>query len=337
MRIDPSAPRRWLLIKSEMPVPAPDTGTDQWSLDLLLADQDAIPTLIECKLGSNSESSRSILGQLLEYAANGGFYWTAEQLQRYAQQSNPDWRSITLSPVLQDDPSTFFQKMEEHLRAGRMRLILALDHASLRLQSTVEFLSKHLSNAQILLVELRPFKAGNEIFVMPRLFGPNDLQRRMRTAVIGQEARDTHEWDMPSFIAEVGSRGFKQTEATMQRAISAFSVPPWQLTYGRGSVDGALLISAPTVTARRFLTFDTRGKLYFNFSELVKDRDSPGVHLLWDALESFLTKDVGLKLPNDLPSRSPSLTFDEWAPHFESLLARLASTQLHAKTAQDSL
>lgn len=62
--IDPEDPRRWLLIKSEMPVPSPESGINQWSLDLLLGDQMAIPTLIECKLAKNAEAHREILGQL---------------------------------------------------------------------------------------------------------------------------------------------------------------------------------------------------------------------------------------------------------------------------------
>jgi hypothetical protein len=48
-QIDPEDPRRWLLIKREMPVPDPITGSDRWSIDFFFADQDAKPTFVECK------------------------------------------------------------------------------------------------------------------------------------------------------------------------------------------------------------------------------------------------------------------------------------------------
>jgi hypothetical protein len=37
-QIDPDDPRRWLIIRREMPVPDPGSGADRWSLDFLLAD-----------------------------------------------------------------------------------------------------------------------------------------------------------------------------------------------------------------------------------------------------------------------------------------------------------
>src|SRR4051794_5171243 len=55
-QIKPEDPRRWLLIKREMPVPNPESGIDCWSLDFLFADQDAIPTLVECKRFANTQS-----------------------------------------------------------------------------------------------------------------------------------------------------------------------------------------------------------------------------------------------------------------------------------------
>jgi hypothetical protein len=36
-QINPDVPRRWLMVKREMPVPDPDSGSDSFSLDILLA------------------------------------------------------------------------------------------------------------------------------------------------------------------------------------------------------------------------------------------------------------------------------------------------------------
>lgn len=48
-QIDPENPPRWLLVKREMPVPDPGSGSDRWSIDFLYVDHLAVPTLVECK------------------------------------------------------------------------------------------------------------------------------------------------------------------------------------------------------------------------------------------------------------------------------------------------
>src|SRR3954451_13322596 len=53
----------------------------RWSLDHLFVDQDAVPTLVEVKRSSDTRIRREVVGQLLEYAANGTRYWPVEQLR----------------------------------------------------------------------------------------------------------------------------------------------------------------------------------------------------------------------------------------------------------------
>ncbi len=70
-QINPTNPRHWLVIKHEMPVPDPSTGNNRWSIDLFFVDQDAMPTFIECKRYNDTRAKREVIGQMLEYAANG--------------------------------------------------------------------------------------------------------------------------------------------------------------------------------------------------------------------------------------------------------------------------
>ena len=78
-QINPEAPRRWVPIAREMPVPDPRTGTSRWSIDFVFADQSAVPTFIECKRFEDSRARREVIGQMFEYAANGHYYWTKER------------------------------------------------------------------------------------------------------------------------------------------------------------------------------------------------------------------------------------------------------------------
>src|SRR4051794_9686871 len=78
-QINEEEPRRWMLIRREMPVQNPNSGDPRWSVDLFVVDQDAVPTLVECKRALDTRSRREVVGQMLDYAANGHFYWTREQ------------------------------------------------------------------------------------------------------------------------------------------------------------------------------------------------------------------------------------------------------------------
>ena len=57
-QIDSKSPRRWLLIKREMGIPAEEDAADRWSVDHLFIDQDAIPTLVEVKRSSDTRIRR---------------------------------------------------------------------------------------------------------------------------------------------------------------------------------------------------------------------------------------------------------------------------------------
>jgi hypothetical protein len=80
-QIDSVVPRRWLLIKREMGIPAEESGADRWSVDHLFLDQDAIPTLVEVKRSSDTRIRREVIGQMLDYAANAIVYWPVDIIQ----------------------------------------------------------------------------------------------------------------------------------------------------------------------------------------------------------------------------------------------------------------
>jgi hypothetical protein len=76
----PTAPRRWLLVTRELRVPGGESEKARWSLDHLFIDQEGIPTLVEVKRSSNTQIRREVVGQMLDYAANGTLYWSLDQI-----------------------------------------------------------------------------------------------------------------------------------------------------------------------------------------------------------------------------------------------------------------
>jgi hypothetical protein len=61
-QINPEDPRRWLLIKREMPVQGPGTGVSRWSIDFFFVDHEGVPTFVECKRFEDTRSRREVVG-----------------------------------------------------------------------------------------------------------------------------------------------------------------------------------------------------------------------------------------------------------------------------------
>jgi len=67
-QINPDNPRRWLLVKREMPVIDPSTGQNRWYIDFFFVDQSGMPTFVECKLYKNTQARREVVGQMKEFS-----------------------------------------------------------------------------------------------------------------------------------------------------------------------------------------------------------------------------------------------------------------------------
>jgi hypothetical protein len=80
-QVDPDAPRRWLLLSREAALASEEDGAGRWSVDHVLLDQDAIPTLVEVKRSSDTRIRREVVGQMLDYAANAVVYWNLDSLR----------------------------------------------------------------------------------------------------------------------------------------------------------------------------------------------------------------------------------------------------------------
>jgi hypothetical protein len=126
------SPRRRLLVKREAGVPDRETGGDRWSLDHLFLDQDAVPTLVEVKRSDDTRIRREVVGQMLDYAANGVVYWPAERLRadfetRCAREGKDAEEVFRESVGDELELEHFWQAVEQNLRSGRIRLVFVSD------------------------------------------------------------------------------------------------------------------------------------------------------------------------------------------------------------------
>ncbi|HUU96213.1 MAG TPA: hypothetical protein VM487_10770, partial [Phycisphaerae bacterium] len=76
-----------VLISRELGVPDEEEGSDRWSLDHLFVDRHAMPTLVEVKRRTDTRLRREVVGQMLDYAAQGAAHWSVESLTRAFKES----------------------------------------------------------------------------------------------------------------------------------------------------------------------------------------------------------------------------------------------------------
>jgi hypothetical protein len=173
---------RWLLIRREMPVPDQQEGTGRWSLDHLFVDDRAVPTLVEVKRATDTRIRREVIGQLLDYAANGVEYWPAGELRRALEATlgSADAAEAAIVELTDMDPDTFWQMAEANLRAGRVRLVVLADAIPKELQRVVEFLNERMPDTEVLALEVQQYLGGGQQTLVPRVVGDTTAAQRVK-------------------------------------------------------------------------------------------------------------------------------------------------------------
>jgi hypothetical protein len=159
-QIDPQKPRRWALVKRELPISTGEIGASQRSIDHVFLDQHGIATLVEIKRQSDSRIRREVVGQMLDYAANFLSCWSVETLQN-GLESTCNEAGKTIDAVLGElvgpggNVEEFWRQVKTNLQATKIRLLFVADIIPLELRRIVEFLNEQMDPAEVLAVELR--------------------------------------------------------------------------------------------------------------------------------------------------------------------------------------
>lgn len=175
--VDPTDPRRWLLIAREQGVPGEEGGSGRWSLDHLFVDQDGVPTLVEVKRASDTRGRREVVAQMLDYAANGVVYWPIEairqQFERTCASGERDADEALREHLGRPDADLeeFWRVVDVNLRAGRIRMVFVADIIYPELKRIVEFLNAQMSPAEVIALEIKHYTGQGFRTLVPRLFG----------------------------------------------------------------------------------------------------------------------------------------------------------------------
>ena len=204
----PGDPRRWLLISREKGIAEAAGEGARWTLDHLLVDQDARPTLAEVKRGWNPEIRRTVVGQVLEYAAHASVTWTAEELRETFERSAQDRDSDPqeelarlLRTDTEPDADEFWDNVATNLAANRLRLLFISDRIPDELARVVTFLNEQMPDIEVLAVEIKRFQgeSNQTQTLVPRVIGRST---RMVPGNQGRGTRTTRESFLDAFADE---------------------------------------------------------------------------------------------------------------------------------------
>ena len=325
-QIRPEDPRRWLLVRREMPVVDPNMGDSQrWSIDFLFVDQDATPTLVECKKYKNPEARREVVGQLLEYAANA-HYWTKEVMQGYAEESAKksdtplEEQIINLNPEGAESVGEFFQRVQDNLREGQIRLVFFLDEAPSELKNIVHFLNKQMERSEVFLVEAHQYEHGGTKIIAPRLFGYTEEARQVKKRVSVITGEKSFEWDQESFFKEARNHLGEKEVSAIQSLYDATLKLKCDINWGQGK-KGAFhakwphLGTHPVYSVELYVKTKT-ARIRINYGGFQRPEQKSFVAFLKEELH----KNVGFKAP-DKGNMDPSDKISEWADKVNELVS----------------
>ena len=231
--------RPLLLITREQGVPDQIDGSHRFSLDNLFVTRSAVPVLVEVKRATDTRLRREVVGQLLDYAANGTAYWSPGSLEAEFRKQAGEAADETLREFLSDDDladggADFWQQVDANLEAGRVRLVVAADVIPRELARVVEFLNEQM-RATVLAVELTYYEdEGGLRTLVPKVIGETERAQAgkpAKTAVpttilewvemVRTKYPDSSTEHLDAFISAVESRGGQARVTTTGGSICA--------------------------------------------------------------------------------------------------------------------
>jgi len=207
-----------------------EVGVPSGAIDLLFIDKDGLLTVVETKLAKSPEARRTVIGQIIEYASYIS-KWTADDVYRVANsylKSNLDeiMGKRSEEEFLAED---FKLKVEENLKNGKIRLIIAADELVEPMRATVTFLNEN-SNFDILLLQVSNFEESKSRTVLiPSLFGYKPPQPLSGVR---------HHWTEKEFLNDADKRCEKDEAETIRKLLE-FAKSNGNLKWGTGTTAGS--------------------------------------------------------------------------------------------------
>lgn len=267
------------------------------STDIVGVDEEGGISILECKLATNPEVKRKVVGQVLEYAAflwrkPYGFLDDVSRL-RLEKPLAEAMKAALKDELLQDwSEADFVEAVSDRLQSGDFRIIVAVDAINDELRRTIEYLTEGPSRLRIFALELTYFASGDQEILVPHLHGSTSAVGGTRHG--GVRVR----WDEDRFFADMEARGLSGEEIGSARRLLEFcNGAAHRAWWGHGKDTGSftfhVLKDGKTVS---IFTLLSDGRLQLNFGWLRGTVPDGVLDLFRDSLHTIPSlKDLRVK------------------------------------------
>jgi hypothetical protein len=182
-----------------------ELSTEAGPVDVCILNGDGDITVVECKLASNPERRRMVVGQVLDYAAA---IWTAGPDEFVAA-----WRARGGNDLAEELPPDAYQRMRSHVGEGRIHLCLAVDLIDAELRRLIEFLNRVTRpGVMVTASQLTYARHGDVEILIPTTFGAELAAAKHRERTSGDR------WSRERFLEAIDNdRGRLQVERLFER------------------------------------------------------------------------------------------------------------------------
>lgn len=247
-------------------------GDEAHRIDVLLADQHGVLTIVETKMRENPQSRREVVGQVLEYAANVRSAWDAgtirEAAARYWTRHNKEVNQVIRETFGADiDVEEFWQAIQRNIQEGKIRILIVGDSIAPEVRRTIEYLNLEMQNTEFLGVEITCYgsEETGEVLLVPRMIGQTQdaADRKSRPSGAWREP-----WTREEFLATTEQRGIAENKKNLVRSFLEMAHQLSQeqvvgLRWGTGAIDGTVTI---TCGKARLLYINVRGETFANLA-----------------------------------------------------------------------
>ncbi len=322
--------RRFALIRREAGVPAQEGGPDRWSLDHLFVDDEGVPTFVEVKRRADTRIRREVVGQMLDYAANGLSYWQADGLRQQFEDSHTSRGQDPLGVLRElvggdQETEAFWERVRTNLAARKVRLVFVADDIPQELRALIEFLNEQMHSVEVLGLEVKQY-AGEE------------LRTLVATTVGKTQAAQQAKGERKPSARDLQYRGF--WEKFLPQFLTAY--PDWRRSSKPSTVSW---LELPARKAGMFYSLNftgpgkLRAELYLSkgseiFPVLITKKNEIeevfGQSLQWEELPDKQASRIAVYREGDVGNRDDWPTYTRWFLETAGRLRKALQPQIEA-------
>lgn len=281
------------------------------SVDLIAFTAGGDIAVIECKLATNQEVKRKVIGQVLDYGAN---LWEMryEELDEAVHMRTGENLAELIKKKVEGpgwDEEHFRNKVSSSLESGNFMLLIVVDEINEDLARIVRFINVcGTPSFEFAAMEMQRYQAQNAEMLVPRVFGP------VRSANSKANSVPVDQWDESSFFEELVRRQGKDT-ARAARRILEWANNNSQVWWGKGKRTGSFV---PTLAhkekSHQLFAVYTYGNLeiYFYWYAYKPPFNTEEKRL---DLLNRLNQIEGIQIPKEAIARRPSIKLEALAKY----------------------